>query len=269
MDARDIINAWGRAQLADNSDRFLALSSVFDNIEYPKDFKPMNIQKYDGKQNPAQWLRLYSTAASVAGGDTKVIYFPMAQEPVPLTWLENLARESIHSWDDLKKAFIDNFQGSLHRVATRHTLYLCKQEQGESIRSYVKCFFDTRATIPNVADDDVIDYFQSSITVQSLYRDFGHNRPKMVVDLCDMMQRWADEEEQECIRFPRRNNDNNGKRHNDRGGPSNQRDLMRRIPLVAGPSTVVVALPIIIIVAAGKATAFLLLFICPALHHVS
>ena len=45
--------------------------------------------------------------------------------------------------------------------------------------------------------------------------------------------------------------------------------LMRRIPLVAGLSTVVVALPVVVIVAAGKATMFLLLFICPALHHVT
>ena len=86
---------------------------------------------------------------------------------------------------------------------------MCKEEQGESIRSYVKRFFNTRATIPNIADDDIINYFQSGITVQSLYRDFGRNRPKTVVDLRDMMQRWADEE-QEYNRFPRRNNDNNG-----------------------------------------------------------
>ena len=111
MDARDIINARRRAQLADNSDRFPTLSSVFDNAEYPKDFKPTNIQKYNGKQDPAQWLCLYSTAVSVARGDTntKVLYFPMALEPAPLMWLESLARESIHSWEDLKKAFIDNF----------------------------------------------------------------------------------------------------------------------------------------------------------------
>ena len=101
---------------------------------------------------------------------------------------------------------------------------MCKQEQGESIRSYVKRFFDTRATIPNVADDNVIDYFQSGITIQSLYRDFGRNRPKTVVDLRDMMQCWADEEEQERSRFPRRNNNNNGKRYNDCGGHRNQRD---------------------------------------------
>ena len=51
MDAWDIINARRRSQLADNSDRFQALSRVFDNIEYPMDFKPTNIQKYDGKQD--------------------------------------------------------------------------------------------------------------------------------------------------------------------------------------------------------------------------
>ena len=98
MDARDIINARRRPQPADNSDRFIVLISVFDNIEYPKDFKPMNIQKYDGKQDPAQWLCLYSTAVIVAGGDTntKVLYFPIAVEPAPLTWLESLARESTH-----------------------------------------------------------------------------------------------------------------------------------------------------------------------------
>ena len=45
--------------------------------------------------------------------------------------------------------------------------------------------------------------------------------------------------------------------------------LTHRIPLVARPSTVVVALPIVVVVAAWKATAFLLFFVLPTLHHVS
>ena len=45
--------------------------------------------------------------------------------------------------------------------------------------------------------------------------------------------------------------------------------LAHRNPLVAGASTVVVALPIVVVVVAGEATAFLLLFICPVLHHVT
>ena len=51
--ARDIINARRRSQLADNSNRFQALSRVIDNVK-SKDFKPTNIQKYNGKQDPAQ-----------------------------------------------------------------------------------------------------------------------------------------------------------------------------------------------------------------------
>ena len=44
--------------------------------------------------------------------------------------------------------------------------------------------------------------------------------------------------------------------------------LARRILLVAMTTTVVVALPIVVVVVAmGEATAFLLLFVSPALHH--
>ena len=128
-----------------------------------------NLKKYDGKQDPCQWLRIYSTAIEVAGGtnSTKVIYFPMALESAPPTWLESLRHDSTHSWEDLKKLFIDNFQGSIHRPTTRHDLRLCKQERGEALRSYIKRFFDTRATIANIADDDEIDYFHNSCTETS------------------------------------------------------------------------------------------------------
>ena len=87
----------------------------------------------------------------------------MVLEPAPLTWFEGLKPKSIHSWDDLKKVFIENFQGSLHRVATRHALAMCKQDPGKTLRSYVKRFFDTRATIANVLDEDVLDSFHDGI----------------------------------------------------------------------------------------------------------
>ena len=45
--------------------------------------------------------------------------------------------------------------------------------------------------------------------------------------------------------------------------------LARGIPLLAGPSTIVVAPPIVVVVTAWEATAFLLFFVRPALHHIS
>jgi len=92
----------------------------------------------------------------------------------------------------------------------------------------VRRFFDTRTTIANISDEDVIDYFHNGIATQTLYRDFGCNRPNTVVKLRDMMQWWADKEEQECDHFPRRNNDYNRRRNNDHANDRSQRDPIRK-----------------------------------------
>jgi hypothetical protein len=133
----------------DCSDRFSAFSARFSSYKYPEGFKPIGITKYDGKQAPQQWLRCYSTAIEVAGGSniTKVVYFPMALDPAPLTWLESLGSNSIDFWERLKRVFIDNFQGAIARAGTRHDLAQCKQERNELLRSYTRHFFDVRATI--------------------------------------------------------------------------------------------------------------------------
>jgi hypothetical protein len=46
----------------------------------------------------------------------------VALEPAPLTWLESLKLNSIDSWEDLKQAFINDFQGFMIRAGTRHDL---------------------------------------------------------------------------------------------------------------------------------------------------
>ena len=100
-DARDFINTKRHGRLVDETDRFPAFSQNINYAEYPTGFNPVNMQnlkKYDGKQDPRQWLQIYSAAIEVAGGtnSTKVIYFPMALESAPLTWLESLRHDSIH-----------------------------------------------------------------------------------------------------------------------------------------------------------------------------
>jgi hypothetical protein len=121
---REVVETEG----TDCNDRFPAFSAWFSSYKYPEGFKPIGITKYDGKQAPQQWLCCYSTAIEVAGGSniTKVVYFPMALDPAPLTWLESLSNNSIDSWERLKKVFIDNFQGAITRAGTRHNLAQCK-----------------------------------------------------------------------------------------------------------------------------------------------
>jgi hypothetical protein len=61
-------------------------------------------------------MLLYRHRSAGDSNTTKVVYFPMALDPAPLTWLESLSNNSIDSQEGLKKVFIDNFQGAIARA---------------------------------------------------------------------------------------------------------------------------------------------------------
>jgi hypothetical protein len=147
----------------------------------------------------------------------------MALGPAPLTWLESLSNNSIDSWERLKKVFIDNFQGVIARAGTHHDLAQCKQEHNKLLRSYTRRFFDVRAFIANISEEDIIDCFYNGITDPGIYRDFGRNRPKTVAGLRDMMHDWSEQEEKMRERFPR-HQDGNLRRPHDNRNDKSQRD---------------------------------------------
>jgi hypothetical protein len=84
----------------------------------------------------------------------------------------------------------------------------------EILRSYTRCFFEMRAIITNITDEDIIRCFQNGLFSKHMYHDFGRNRPTTAVELCDMMVRWANQEDEENDRFPKRNSHKQG---NDNG----------------------------------------------------
>jgi hypothetical protein len=127
----------------------------------------------------------------------------VALESALLTWFEGLKPNSIDLWEDLKWAFIDNFQGSIIRVGTCHDLSQVKQQMNETLRSYTRCFLEMRATIANITNEDVIRCFQNMLFSKHMYHDFGRNRPTTAIELRNMMARWAHEEDEENDRFPK------------------------------------------------------------------
>ncbi|GJN31723.1 hypothetical protein PR202_gb20157 [Eleusine coracana subsp. coracana] len=70
---------------------------------WPKGFKQVPIEKYDGQTNPQEWLQLYSTTIRSAGGDSYVManYLLVCLDPTVRIWLTSLPKESVTSWGDL------------------------------------------------------------------------------------------------------------------------------------------------------------------------
>jgi hypothetical protein len=229
-DARQKIEELRRKKsaTAGDNDGFLAFSSRHRNLLLPEKFKPLEITKYDAKQDPIQWLRCYALSIKNAGGnnDTKFLYFPFCLDQAPLTWLESLDKHSIDKWDQLKEQFTSNSAGAMGRSGTRMDLAMVKQEQGETLRKYMRCFFDKRATVLDVTDKEVIDLFQDGLYHRHTFEDFGRRLPKSIPHLKDMITSWVDEEDKanakyDAIRGKNKQNAGGGGNNGNQGGRSN------------------------------------------------
>jgi hypothetical protein len=98
-----------------------------------------------------------------------------------------------------------------------------KQERNKLLQSYTHRFFDVRATITNISEEDIIDCFYNGITDPGIYKDFGRNRPKTIAGLRDMMHDWSKQEEKMRERLSRCQDGNLRHPHDNRKDKS-QRD---------------------------------------------
>jgi hypothetical protein len=78
---------------------------------WPPKFRSHLPEKYDGTTNPSEFLQVYVTAITAAGGNTAVMatYFHVALSGPTQTWLMNLAPGSVYSWEELCARFVVNF----------------------------------------------------------------------------------------------------------------------------------------------------------------
>jgi hypothetical protein len=124
-------------------------------------------------------------------------------------------------------------------------LAMVKQEQGETLRKYMRCFFDKRATVVDVTDKEVIDLFQDGLYHRRTIEEFGRRRPSSITHLKDLITSWADEEDKanaicsESKQNAGGNNNNNGNqggRNNNYTGPNRKRKPDNTVTAIQCPS---------------------------------
>jgi hypothetical protein len=129
-------------------------------------------------------------------------------------------------------------------------LAMVKQEQGETLRKYMRRFFDKHATVVDVTDTEVIDLFQDGLYHRRTFEDFGRLCPKSIPHLKDMITSWADEKDKantkyDAIRGRSKQNtgggsSNNGKQggrnNNNYSGPNRKRKPDNTVTAIQRPA---------------------------------
>jgi hypothetical protein len=155
---------------------------------------PTTITKYSGESKPELWLTDYRLTCQLGGTDDDNLIIRnllLFLSDAARAWLEHLPPVQISIWDDLVKAFSDNFQGTYVRPGNSWHLQSFRQQPGESLRDYVRRFSKQRTELPNITDLDVIGAFLVGTTCRDLVSKLGRKTPTRASELMDIATEFA------------------------------------------------------------------------------
>jgi hypothetical protein len=120
----------------------VALLDHLHAASWPSKFRPHLPEKYDGTSKPSEFLQVYVTAITAAGGNTAVMatYFHVALSGPARTWLMNLAPGSIYFWEELRARFTTNITSAYQQHGVEAHLHAVRQEPRETLRTFISRF---------------------------------------------------------------------------------------------------------------------------------
>jgi hypothetical protein len=142
-----------------------ALADHLRAASWPPKFRPHLPEKYDSTSNPSEFLQVYVTAITAAGGNTAVMatYFHVVLSGPARTWLLNLAPGSIYTWEELYAQFVANFASAYQQHGVEAHLHAVRQEPGETLQTFISRFTKVRGTIPVIFDASIITAFRQGV----------------------------------------------------------------------------------------------------------
>jgi hypothetical protein len=150
-----------------------ALADHLRAASWPPKFRPHLLEKYDGTLNPSEFLQVYITAITAAGGNTAVMatYFHVALSGPAWTWLMNLTPGSVYSWEELCVRFVANFANAYQQHGVEAHLHAVRQEPGETLRKFISRFTKVWGTIPCISDASIITAFRQGVLMKKCWRN--------------------------------------------------------------------------------------------------
>ena len=139
--------------------------------QYPIGFRsPKEITKYDPKEDPTTWIDTYLMAMGIAGHTDLLAarFLPMMMEGPTRQWFNTLPADSIDSWEDMRNAFIQHFQGSYTRSTTTAELERCVQGYREPTSKWLRRWYNLWINATNIHPEVAIKCFKDSCRYKPL-----------------------------------------------------------------------------------------------------
>ncbi|KAK2393494.1 hypothetical protein QL285_055433 [Trifolium repens] len=141
------------------------LSQILWDARVPENFKTPHLPAFDGKTDPSEHLMAVGTQTAIIGAadHLKCKLLSGTLKEAALRWYMNLPKNSIESWTDFQRKFIQQFSGSKHIKVTATSLFTIHQNPAETLREYLARFCEATIKISNPNQEMFVAAFHNGL----------------------------------------------------------------------------------------------------------
>ncbi|GJS99153.1 reverse transcriptase domain-containing protein [Tanacetum coccineum] len=155
----------------------LFMSRMF-HFSFPKTRMPCLIKTYDRSGDPKDHLKIFQAAAKTErwAMPTCCHMFNSTLTGNARVWFDDLPPESIHSYDDLREAFLKNYLQQKKYIRDPIVLHNIKQKDGESTEDFIQRY---KSESGNVKGAPVLAFTISADVPKILMQQFWYTITKI------------------------------------------------------------------------------------------
>ncbi|GJV18653.1 reverse transcriptase domain-containing protein [Tanacetum coccineum] len=195
-------------------------------FEFPKIRMPSHIKTYDGSEDPEDHLKIFQAAAKTErwAMPTWCHMFNSMLMRIARVWFDDLPPESIDSYGDLKKAFLENYLQQKKCIKDLIEIHNIKQREGESTEDFLKRYKLESRDIKGAPECMRIFGFVHGITNHELIKRLHDKIPKTVDEMIRVTTSFlggevaASNHEQKKTFPPWKQHEGSQKQHFKKGG---------------------------------------------------
>ena len=151
----------------------------------PLKFRLPQFESFDRLKDPQDHLNTFKTTLGLQQPPDKILChsFPTTLKGVAREWFTKLSTSSFDSFEQLSNAFLCHFVGGQRPKRPTDHLLTIRQEEKETLRSYVKCF--TRETLEVYKANDKVQLttFKAGLKSREFLVSLAKSPPKTMVEM--------------------------------------------------------------------------------------
>ena len=180
-----------------------------------------SLDSYDGTRDPFDHIATFKTTMHLQGVPNEIMCraFPITLKGPARVWFSKIPPNSVGSFEDLSKLFVNNFIGGQKHKRSSSSLLTIEQGENESLRSFITRFNRKVVSVDEVDDKLLLAAFHNGVNSDLFIHKLYEKEPQSMAELVHSAQNFMNAEDAIIAKKRKRSEriEGNPSRHSKQG----------------------------------------------------